>query len=78
MKVTKVGLWTMIVLKARDADNYDLSALTEDDRQRVEELLSRVLLGLRSEQDLSRLQELLDEVADGNAIETLERVAMVF
>lgn len=76
MRISKHGLWSLICIKTSDIARWNLEALPDDERQRIEELLERLLINLRTERDIDRLVKTLSEVANGSATETLERVTM--
>ena len=77
-RISKQGLWSLIVLKTSDTERWDMSSMPEDERERADELLQRLVSNLRTEQDIDRLVKVLNKVADGNALEALERLVMLF
>jgi hypothetical protein len=70
-------LWTWIVLKTNDTDRWNLSSLQREDREYVESLLKQVASKISSDGDIQRLEKILNEVS-GDALEVLERLAMLF
>jgi hypothetical protein len=76
-KVSPDGLWTWIVLKTNDTDRWNLSSLQREDREYVESLLKQVASKISSDGDIQRLEKILNEVS-GDALEVLERLAMLF
>jgi hypothetical protein len=76
-KVSPDGLWTWIVLKTNDTDRWNLSSLQCEDREYVESLLKQVASKISSDGDIQRLEKILNEVS-GDALEVLERLAMLF
>jgi hypothetical protein len=77
-RISKDGLWSLIVLKTSDVERWYLSNLPDEERRHIDELLDRLVAHLRTDSDINRLVSLLSEVASSNAIETLERVALLF
>lgn len=74
-RISPGGLWLLIVYKTNDLRYPRLEDLP-DDRDLVEQNLNKIIENVRTEKDLDELLRLIDEVADGDAIETLERIAM--
>jgi len=77
-KISAHGLWTWIILKTNDAEKFDLSRLPQDDRNYALQLLEKLVRNIQTQRDIDRFSKLLDEISDGDALETLERIAMRF
>lgn len=75
-KISPQGLWLLLLFKSKNAEYVDLEGLEGKERTWVEGLLNKILQNIRTEKDLDRLFSLIDEVADGDVFETLERVSM--
>jgi len=77
-KISVHGLWTWIVMKTNDAGKFDLSQLPRADREYALQLLDTLVRNIRTEGDIGRFERLLDEISNGDALETLERIALRF
>jgi hypothetical protein len=79
LKLSKDGLWTLMVLKAAPQKPVNWTELPDGDRQRAEELLTKLLSVLSTESDLSRLLQKVDDLKDGtnDPLELLERCALL-
>jgi hypothetical protein len=78
--LSKDGLWTLMVLKVAPQKPVNWTELPDGDRQRAEELLTKLLSVLSTESDLSRLLQKVDDLKDGtnDPLELLERCALLF
>jgi hypothetical protein len=79
-KLSKDGLWTLMVLKAAPQKPANWTELPDGDRQRAEELLARLLSALSTDGELSRLLREIDDLKDGtnDPLELLERCVLLF
>jgi hypothetical protein len=79
-KLSKDGLWTLMVLKAAPQTPANWTELPDGDRQRAEELLTKLLSALSTDGDLSRLLQKIDDLKDGtnDPLELLERCVLLF
>jgi hypothetical protein len=80
LKLSKDGLWTLMLLKAAPQKPANWTELPDDDRQRADELLTRLLSVLSTDGDLSRLLQEIDDLKDGtdDPLELLERCVLLF
>ena len=65
-------------MKTNDVEKFDLSQLPRADREYALQLLDTLVRNIQTEGDIERFEKLLDEISDGDALETLERIAMRF
>jgi hypothetical protein len=80
LKLSKNGLWTLMLLKAAPQKPANWTELPNGDRQRAEELLTKLLSALSTDSDLSRLLQKIDDLKDGtnDPLELLERCVLLF
>lgn len=78
LRVSPCGLWTLILLKTNAQEPLALEELPDDDKAWALALLRRIADSIVTETDLQRLEKLIEELKDGNVLETLERVSMHF
>jgi hypothetical protein len=69
-----------MLLKAAPQKPANWTELPDDDRQRADELLTRLLSVLSTDGDLSRLLQEIDDLKDGtdDPLELLERCVLLF
>jgi hypothetical protein len=69
-----------MILKAAPQTPANWTELPDSDRQRAEELLTKLLSALSTESDLSRLLQKIDDLKDGtnDPLELLERCVLLF
>jgi hypothetical protein len=69
-----------MILKAAPQKPANWTELPDDDRQRADELLTRLLSVLSTDGDLSRLLQEIDDLKDGtdDPLELLERCVLLF
>jgi hypothetical protein len=79
-KLSKDGLWTLMVLKAAPQKPANWTELPDGDRQRADKLLTKLLSVLSTDGDLSRLLQEIDDLKDGtnDPLELLERCVLLF
>jgi hypothetical protein len=79
-KLSKDGLWTLMVLKAAPQKPANWTELPDGDRQRADRLLTKLLSVLSTDGDLSRLLQEIDDLKDGtnDPLELLERCVLLF
>jgi hypothetical protein len=80
LKLSKDGLWTLMVLKAAPQKPVNWTELPDEDRERADELLTKLLSALSTDSDLSRLLQKIDDLKDGtnDPLELLERCVLLF
>jgi hypothetical protein len=80
LKLSKDGLWTLMILKAAPQKPTNWTELPEADCQRADELLTKLLSVLSTDGDLSRLLQEIDDLKDGtdDPLELLERCVLLF
>jgi hypothetical protein len=80
LKLSKDGLWTLMILKAAPQKPVNWTELPDDDRQRADELLAKLLSVLSTESDLARLLQKINDLKDGtdDPLELLERCVLLF
>jgi hypothetical protein len=80
LKLSKDGLWTLMVLKAAPQKPANWTELPDEDRERADELLTKLLSALSTDSDLSRLLQKIDDLKDGtnDPLELLERSVLLF
>jgi hypothetical protein len=80
LKLSKDGLWTLMVLKAAPQKPANWTELPDGDRQRADKLLTKLLSVLSTDGDLSRLLQEIDDLKDGtnDPLELLERCVLLF
>jgi hypothetical protein len=78
--LSKDGLWTLMILKAAPQKPTNWTELPDADRQRADELLTKLLSVLSTESDLARLLQKIDDLKDGtdDPLELLERCVLLF
>jgi hypothetical protein len=78
--LSKDGLWTLMILKAAPQKPVNWTELPNGDRQRAEELLTKLLSALSTDGELSRLLREIDDLKDGtnDPLELLERCVLLF
>jgi hypothetical protein len=69
-----------MILKAAPQKPVNWTELPDGDRQRADELLTKLLTVLSTESDLARLLQQVDEMKDGtdDPLELLERCVLLF
>jgi hypothetical protein len=79
LKLSKDGLWTLMILKAAPQKPTNWTELPDADRQRADELLTKLLSVLSTESDLARLLQKIDDLKDGtdDPLELLERCVLL-
>jgi hypothetical protein len=79
-KLSKDGLWTLMILKAAPQKPANWTELPDGDRQRADKLLTKLLSVLSTDGDLSRLLQEIDDLKDGtnDPLELLERCVLLF
>jgi hypothetical protein len=80
LKLSKDGLWTLMILKAAPQKPVNWTELPDDDRQRADELLAKLLSVLSTESDLARLLQKINDLKDGtdDPLELLEWCVLLF
>jgi hypothetical protein len=79
-KLSKDGLWTLMVLKAAPQKPANWTELPNGDRERADNLLTKLLSVLSTDGNLSRLLQEIDDLKDGtnDPLELLERCVLLF
>ena len=79
LKLSKDGLWTLMVLKAAPQKPANWTELPDGDRQRADKLLTKLLSVLSTDGDLSRLLQKIDDLKDStnDPLELLERCVLL-
>jgi hypothetical protein len=79
-KLSKDGLWTLMILKAAPQTPANWTELPNGDRERADKLLTKLLSVLSTDGDLSRLLQKIDDLKDStnDPLELLERCVLLF
>jgi hypothetical protein len=80
LKLSKDGLWTLMILKAAPQTPANWTELPNGDRERADKLLTKLLSVLSTDGDLSRLLQKIDDLKDStnDPLELLERCVLLF
>jgi hypothetical protein len=80
LKLSKDGLWTLMILKAAPQTPANWTELPNGDRERADKLLTKLLAVLSTDGDLSHLLQKIDDLKDStnDPLELLERCVLLF
>jgi len=78
-KLSKDGLWTLMILKAAPQKPANWTELPNSDRERADRLLTKLLSVLSTDGDLFRLLQKIDDLKDStnDPLELLERCVLL-